>query len=114
MLAEILTDPDFRSVVPIERRVRGVDSHGRATETVTPGSIVAVVQPAGAEERETLPEAERGKAARSIWTLTELDGDVRAVIGGEGWLVRQVQPWVFSGETYYQAVAVLEGGDNGE
>lgn len=114
MLAEILTDPDFRTVVQIERRTRGVDSYGRATESVTPGSIVAVVQPAGADERETLPEAERGKAALSLWTLTEMDGDVRAVIDGRGWLVRQVQVWPFGAETYYQAVVVLEGGGHGE
>lgn len=111
MITQVLTDPDLVLDVTLERLAEGISARGRAEITVTATQTIrASVQPATPEERETLPEAERTKAALTLWTLAALDSDVRILWQGRGWRVQAVETWQDGATPYTRAVAIREDG----
>lgn len=104
----LLSDPDFVSEVSIERTTETVDGHGRTQVAITPGAILASVQPATPRERETLPEADRVKETIALWTVAAIDEDTRVFWLGKAFRVAAVEPWRTPGGAYTRALAVRE------
>ena len=58
-VSELLTDPDFTNSVTLIRRSSTVNSYGENVMTETSSTITAVVQGAGTESLERVPEGAR-------------------------------------------------------
>lgn len=58
-VSELLTDPDFTNTVTLIRRASTVNTYGENVMTETQSTITAVVQGAGTESLERVPEGAR-------------------------------------------------------
>ena len=67
-ISEILNDPLFVEPTEIGITTRGFDSFSNPTESVTWHTVAANVQPVGDDALQQLPEAERYKAKRQLFT----------------------------------------------
>lgn len=106
-MLDILKDPDFVSEIQIQRIANTVNAKGRNQTITTDGVILGHMQPASPKEREILPEAERVKETKAVWSLDELTTDTRILIG-DGYRVASVEKWDTADGVYYKALAVLE------
>lgn len=92
----------------VTRTAAGSVTTGRYTAGAqTTFSIVACVQPVSGRDLRSLPEGERADDVRELDTVTALFARTPAqepdlvTIGGEPWMVVNVQLWESFGETHY-------------
>lgn len=114
-MGRILRSGRFAREILLMRRAAEVNDYGRVVDAETPQMIVAIVQPAGAEDLERLPEGDAAKGAVNVWTETRLVARSEDRLpdeiewDGSRWLVA-VADWWPEGTPFCAALCVRQEG----